>query len=79
MLIDNSLMIEDNSQSTMIVERISVIFSIINKQRASFKQNLKQILKKENEADFHAQMKLFSKVSPMYLIWQQIRQNVMLI
>lgn len=63
MLIDivNSLMIEDNSQSTMIVERISVIFSIINKQRASFKQTLKQILKKENEADFHAQMKLFSQ------------------
>ena len=63
MLIDivNSLNIKDSNHSTQIIEQISRLFAKINKIRAQAKTALETIQKRENEADFHAQIKLFSQ------------------
>lgn len=63
MLIDivNSLNIEDSNQSTQIIEQISLLFSSINKIRATAKTSLEGLQKRESEADFHAQIKLLSQ------------------
>ncbi len=63
LLIDilNSLKIEDTTQATRIVEKISVIFSSLNEVRAQLKRQIDLLKNKESVADFRAQLTLLEQ------------------
>lgn len=63
LLIDilNSLKIEDTTQATRIVEKISVIFSSLNEVRAQLKRQIDSLKNKESVADFRAQLTLLEQ------------------
>lgn len=63
MLIDivSNLKIDDTSQSTQIINNISLIFAILNKLQADIKNSILSIGGKEAKADFAAQMKLIDQ------------------
>lgn len=69
MLIDivSNLEIEDTSQSTKIVDNISLIFSTINQLKANIKNKIKSLGSKEASADFAAQIKLVDQSIINYL------------
>jgi hypothetical protein len=69
MLIDivSNLEIEDTSQSTKIVDNISLIFSTINQLKANIKNKIKSLGSKEASADFTAQIKLVDQSIINYL------------
>lgn len=69
LLIDilGSLKIEDTTQTTKIVEKISVIFSSLNQVRAQLTRKLSSLKSKEAVAEFGAQMTLLEQSVSNYL------------
>ncbi len=69
MLIDivSNLAIEDTSQSTKIIDAISLIFSSINQLKAGIKNSIKSLGSKEASAEFVAQLKLVDQSIINYL------------
>jgi hypothetical protein len=69
LLIDilHSLKIEDATQTTQIVEKISVIFASLNEVRAQLTRKLKSLQGKEAIAEFSAQMTLLEQSVTNYL------------
>lgn len=69
LLIDilNSLKIEDATQTTKIVEKISVIFSSLNEVRAQLTRKLHSLKSKEAVAEFSAQLMLLEQSVVNYL------------
>ncbi len=57
----SNLEIEDATQTTRIIDRISAIFSDLNKIKAQLKHRKKALLSQEGQAVFHAQMKLINQ------------------
>ncbi|MDP5172229.1 MAG: DNA repair ATPase [Bacteroidia bacterium] len=62
-----SLAIEDATQTTSIIERISEIFSRLNGLRAALKSRRKELLGTEAKAEFFAQLKLLDQALVNYL------------
>ncbi|GGH21881.1 AAA family ATPase [Sphingobacterium alkalisoli] len=69
LLIDilNSLKIEDATQTTKIIEKISVIFSSLNEVRAQLTRKLNSLKSKEAIAEFSAQLTLLEQSVTNYL------------
>lgn len=63
LLIDilNSLKIEDTTQTTRIIEQISVLFSSINEVKAALQRKISGLKSKEAVGEFHAQMTLLEQ------------------
>lgn len=63
MLIDivSNLEIEDTSQSTKIIDNISLIFATLNQLKAGIKNTIKSLGSTEAKADFIAQLKLIDQ------------------
>lgn len=63
LLIDilNSLKIEDTTQATKIIEKISVIFALLNEVRAQLKRKIDSLRTNESIAEFHAQLTLLDQ------------------
>lgn len=63
MLIDivSNLEIEDTSQSTKIIDTISLIFATLNQLKAGIKNSIKSLGSSEAKADFVAQLKLIDQ------------------
>ncbi|MEN4761244.1 DNA repair ATPase [Chryseobacterium sp. C39-AII1] len=57
----NNLKIEDTSQSTQIIENISLIFARLNQERLELSKRKREISGKELSADFQAQTTLFDQ------------------
>lgn len=69
LLIDilNSLKIEDTTQTTKIIEKISVIFSSLNEVRAQLTRKLSSLRSNEAVAEFSAQLTLLEQSVTNYL------------
>ncbi len=69
LLIDilNSLKIEDKTQATRIVEKISLIFASLNEVRARLKRKTDSLKTGESVAEFHAQLTLLEQSIVNYL------------
>ncbi len=69
MLIDivSNLEIEDTSQSTKIIDNISLIFATINQLKAGIKNTIKSLGSQEASAEFVAQLKLVDQSIINYL------------
>ena len=69
MLIDilNSLKIDDTTQATRIVEKISLIFASLNEVRAQLKRKIDSLRTREAVAEFHAQLTLLEQSVVNYL------------
>ncbi|MEM6841282.1 MAG: DNA repair ATPase [Bacteroidota bacterium] len=63
----SNLKIEDATQTTQIIDRISVIFTELNKLKAQLKRKRKELLGQEGKAEFHAQSKLIRQALVNYL------------
>lgn len=63
MLIDilNSLKIEDTTQSTKIIEKISLLFSSLNEIKADLNRKIHALKIKESTGEFYAQMTLLEQ------------------
>ncbi|EHQ43364.1 DNA repair ATPase [Myroides odoratus] len=63
LLIDilNSLKIEDTTQATKIIAKISVIFASLNEVRAQLKRKIDALRTNESIAEFHAQLTLLDQ------------------
>ncbi|QIY91797.1 DNA repair ATPase [Chryseobacterium gallinarum] len=57
----NNLKIEDTSQSTLIIENISLIFARLNQERLELSKRKREISGKELASDFQAQITLFDQ------------------
>jgi hypothetical protein len=57
----NNLKIEDTSQSTKIIENISLIFARLNQERLELSKRKREISGKELASDFQAQITLFDQ------------------
>lgn len=57
----NNLKIEDTSQSTQIIENISLIFAQLNQERLELSKRKREISGKELASDFQAQITLFDQ------------------
>lgn len=69
LLIDivSNLKIDDPTQSTRIIESISVIYSQLNQAKAKLKNHMDELAKSEGIDQFHSQMKLLSQAVVNYL------------
>jgi len=69
LLIDilNSLKIEDTTQATRIIEKISLIFASLNEVRAQLKKKIDSLKSKEAVAEFRAQLTLLEQSIVNYL------------
>ncbi|MDR1155352.1 MAG: DNA repair ATPase [Bacteroidales bacterium] len=69
LLIDilNSLKIEDTTQATRIIEKISLIFSSLNELRAQLKRKIDSLRNREAVAEFSAQLTLLEQSVANYL------------
>ncbi len=69
LLIDilNSLKIEDTTQATRIIEKISLIFSSLNEVRAQLKRKIDSLRSREAVAEFSAQLTLLEQGVVNYL------------
>ncbi|WP_193212919.1 DNA repair ATPase [Luteolibacter marinus] len=69
MLIDivGGLKIEDATQTTEIIERISTLYARLNGTRGSLRNKRKELARGEGEAQFSAQLKLLSQALANYL------------
>ncbi|WEK35491.1 MAG: DNA repair ATPase [Candidatus Pseudobacter hemicellulosilyticus] len=63
MLVDilNSLKIEDTTQTTRIIEKISLIFASLNEVRADLTRTIQSLRSKEATGEFHAQLTLLEQ------------------
>ncbi|MDR2954897.1 MAG: DNA repair ATPase [Prevotella sp.] len=69
LLIDilNSLKIEDTTQTTKIIEKISLIFASLNEVRAQLKKRIDSLKNKEAAGEFRAQLTLLEQSIVNYL------------
>ncbi len=69
LLIDilNSLKIDDTTQTTRIIEKISLIFSSLNEVRAQLKKKIDSLKSKEAAGEFKAQLTLLEQSIVNYL------------
>lgn len=69
LLIDilNSLKIDDTTQATRIIEKISLIFSSLNEVRAQLKKKIDSLKSKEAAGEFKAQLTLLEQSIVNYL------------
>ncbi|MDR2917965.1 MAG: DNA repair ATPase [Tannerella sp.] len=69
LLIDilNSLKIDDTTQATKIIEKISLIFASLNEVRAQLKKKIDSLKSKEAVAEFKAQLTLLEQSIVNYL------------
>ncbi|MCP4219300.1 MAG: AAA family ATPase, partial [bacterium] len=69
LLIDivGNLKIDDPTQTTEIIDRISSIYSNLNQAKSKLKNRLKELRSSEGEAEFHAQLKLIDQAVVNYL------------
>lgn len=69
LLIDilNSLKIEDSTQTTKIIEKISLIFASLNEVRALLKKKIDSLKNKEASGEFRAQLTLLEQSIVNYL------------
>lgn len=69
LLIDilNSLKIDDTTQTTQIIEKISLIFASLNEVRAQLKKKVDSLKSKEAVAEFKAQLTLLEQSIVNYL------------
>jgi len=69
LLIDilNSLKIDDTTQTTRIIEKISLIFASLNEVRAQLKKRIDSLKNKEAAGEFRAQLTLFEQSIVNYL------------
>ena len=69
LLIDilNSLKIDDTTQATKIIEKISLIFASLNEVRALLKKKIDSLKSKEAAAEFRAQLTLLEQGIVNYL------------
>ena len=69
MLIDivSNLKISDATQTTQIIDNISALFSILNKNRAALKKKRRDLMLVEGKAEFNAQIKLLEQGVTNYL------------
>jgi hypothetical protein len=63
----NSLRIEDATETTRIIDGITVIYSTLNQVKAALKKKLQGLIVAEGAAQFSAQMKLLSQSTASYL------------
>ncbi|MEN1785041.1 MAG: DNA repair ATPase [Bacteroidota bacterium] len=63
----SNLKIEDTSQTTKIIDNISLIFATINQLKASLKNKIKTLATEESGAEFVAQLKLVNQSVINYL------------
>ncbi len=63
----SNLKIEDATQTTKIIDTISLIFSEINKLKASLKNRKLDLRRSESEAEFNSQIKLLDQSIVNYL------------
>ncbi len=57
----NSLKIDDTTQTTRIIEKISVIFSSLNEVKADLQRTITSLRSKEATGEFHAQLTLLEQ------------------
>ncbi|UII27217.1 DNA repair ATPase [Fulvivirga maritima] len=69
MLIDivSNLKISDATQTTQIIDNISALFSILNRNRAALKKKRRELMLIEGKAEFNAQIKLLEQGVTNYL------------
>ena len=69
MLIDvvSNLKIDDATQRTAIIDRISGIYSQLNQARATLRKKTKELMSVEGVAEFNSQLKLLSQAIVNYL------------
>ena len=69
MLIDivSNLKISDATHTTQIIDNISALFSLLNKNRASLKKKRRELMLLEGKAEFNAQIKLVEQGITNYL------------
>jgi hypothetical protein len=63
----SNLKIDDATQRTDIIDRISQIFSSLNRVRATLKNCIKELASREGSAEFASQLKLLSQAVTNYL------------
>lgn len=63
----NSLKIEDTTQTTKIVEKISLIFAALNELKADLARRLKDLKTSESVGSFYAQMTLLDQTLVNYM------------
>lgn len=63
----SNLKIDDATQRTDIIDRISQIFSALNRVRATLKNRIKELASREGSAEFASQLKLLSQAVTNYL------------
>ncbi len=63
----NSLKIEDTTQTTKIVEKISLIFAALNELKADLARRLKELKTAESVGSFYAQMTLLDQTLVNYM------------
>jgi hypothetical protein len=63
----SNLKIDDATQRTDIIDRISQIFSSLNRVRATLKNRIKELASHEGAAEFASQLKLLSQAVTNYL------------
>lgn len=69
LLIDivSNFKIDDPTQTTAIIESVSVIYSQLNQAKAKLKTRMGELVEREGVAQFHSQMKLLSQAVVNYL------------
>ncbi len=67
MEIVNTLEIEDSTQRTAILERISEVYGLLNRSKAVLATNSKELAGKEGRAEFGAQFKVLSQAVSNYI------------
>ncbi|MTI21640.1 AAA family ATPase [Fulvivirga sp. RKSG066] len=69
MLIDivSNLKISDPTQTTQIIDNISALFSVLNKNRATLRKKKREMLLVEGKAEFNAQIKLIEQSVTNYI------------
>ncbi|MEM8678221.1 MAG: DNA repair ATPase [Planctomycetota bacterium] len=61
------LEIEDATQRTEIIEKISAVFAYLHQARAALRARIKELSSVESEAEFHSQVKLLEQGMANYL------------
>ncbi|MCP5049016.1 MAG: AAA family ATPase, partial [bacterium] len=63
----SNLKIQDPTQTTEIIDRISYIYSSLNQTKSKLQKRLKELRGVESEAEFNSQMKLLNQAAVNYL------------
>ena len=63
----NSLKIEDATETTRIIDGITLVYATLNQVRAAIKKRLQSLVAAESAEQFNAQLKLLSQAASSYL------------